>query len=271
MNLKIKLAYPLQLVALSTYIIYGYYNAKLLRLGLSQWAVSVGTGFFATYLVNRFIPNRKMSYMSTLIASTALFLLLTSLEWYGYAIASATMVLGKLLVTNENKHHVFNPAGFALLICICLFPNTLILNSKQFIDSYWLLGLILGLGAAIVILSDRYLISLSYIAGFAVASYIRSLVSPEAFVFFFYPFLNPMNLIFIFHMISDPATTPSTRREQLILGFIIALIDHLLRHFWVFYSPLIALLLVRSIYYLMFGTFKAKGLNELCSEAVRKN
>jgi Na+-translocating ferredoxin:NAD+ oxidoreductase RnfD subunit len=269
MNLKNKLAYPLQLVALSTYIIYGYYNAKLLRLGLSQWAISVGTGLFCNYLVNRFIPKRAMSYMATLIASTALFLLLTSLEWYGYAIASVIMILGKLLVTNENKHHIFNPAGFALLICICLFPNTLILNSKQFIDSYWLLGLILGLGAAIVILSDRYVISLSYIAGFALASYLRTFVSAESFVFFFYPFLNPMNLIFIFHMISDPGTTPSTFTEQAILGFIIALIDHLLRHYWVFYSPLIALLIVRSIYHLLFGSFKSRSLSELNSEAVR--
>ena len=270
MNLKNKLAYPLQLVALSTYIIYGYYNAKLLRLGLSQWAISLGSGLFANYLVNRFLPNRKMNYMATVIASTALFLLLTSLEWYGYAIASVTMILGKVLVTNENKHHVFNPAGFALLISICLFPNTLILNSKQFIDSYWLLGLILGLGAAIVILADRYIISLSYIAGFALASYLRTFVSAESFVFFFYPFLNPMNLIFIFHMISDPATTPNTLREQIILGFAIALIDHLLRHYWFFYSPLIALLLVRSTYYLMFGTFKTKRLNDFRTEAVHK-
>ncbi len=253
MKINYKLAYPLQLASLSAYVLFGFFNANLVRAGLVQWGLSVLSGLVTTYLINSFLKERKLNNFSAYISSTAVYLLCTSLSWYIHIIVSAIAVFTKVLVTNGKGNHVFNPAGFGMLISICLFPTMVTLDTMQFIDSYELLGLILTMGFSVVFLSNRLVLSLSYILGFIIAAAIRSYILPESFIFFFLPLFNPMNLIFLFHMISDPMTSPKSYKGQIVFGLSIALLDHFLRHNWVMFPTLISLMIMTALFFLYNG------------------
>jgi hypothetical protein len=67
---------------------------------------------------------------------------------------------------------------------------------------------------------------------------------PTSLGFRAYRILAPMNLVFCFHMISDPMTSPRKHSEQIQVGIALALTDLILREFKVYHSTLVAMLLI---------------------------
>ncbi len=246
---KLLLAYFLQFLSLSIYILIGYYVAGFVRLGLEQWLLSIIGSLLTTYLLNKY-KNKKLHYLSVIISGTAVFLIASSLVWYSHLLLGSIAVLAKAFITDENDDHIFNPAGIAILICIILFPKKIVLDSLQFITQPYLLFIIITFGLVINFIIGRLTLSMSYFIGYLIGAIGRSFFEPESFQFFFFPVFNPTYLIFIFHMLSDPKVSPKPKKFQFIAGVTIALIDHLLRQFNVLYSPLIALSLFTSFFYI---------------------
>jgi Na+-translocating ferredoxin:NAD+ oxidoreductase RnfD subunit len=102
----------------------------------------------------------------------------------------------------------------------------------------WTLGLI------IVWRVKRLHITLTYVFSFVFFSLLRSLITGDNFLTEVSPLTGPMYQLFVFFMITDPATTVKSRKGQILVAFLIAFVEFVFRLNQFIYAPFYALFLV---------------------------
>jgi len=105
----------------------------------------------------------------------------------------------------------------------------------------WTLGLI------IVWRVHRLHTTLPYVVSFIFFSFLRSMITGDSFFTEVAPLTGPMYQLFIFFMITDPATTVKNRKWQAIVVFIVAFVEFIFRLNQLIYAPFYALCLVGPI------------------------
>ena len=105
----------------------------------------------------------------------------------------------------------------------------------------WLLGIV------IVIRARRWHITLTYVLGFLFFAYLRSFITGASFFTEVAPLTGPMYQLFVFFMITDPATTVKNKKGQILVAFLIALVEFVLRLNEMIYAPFYSLFLVGPI------------------------
>jgi Na+-translocating ferredoxin:NAD+ oxidoreductase RnfD subunit len=75
-------------------------------------------------------------------------------------------------------------------------------------------------------------------------SLVRSAITGTPWLASVAPITGPMYQLFIFFMVTDPKTTVSTKRGQILVVFLVAAVEMLLRLAEVVYAPFYALFLV---------------------------
>jgi Na+-translocating ferredoxin:NAD+ oxidoreductase RnfD subunit len=103
------------------------------------------------------------------------------------------------------------------------------------------------LGAVIVWRVGRLHISATYVASFLLFSVVRSVITGNPWLASVAPITGPMYQLFIFFMVTDPKTTVGPRWAQLVVVFIVAFVEMLLRLAEVVYAPFYALFLVGPV------------------------
>jgi Na+-translocating ferredoxin:NAD+ oxidoreductase RnfD subunit len=78
-------------------------------------------------------------------------------------------------------------------------------------------------------------------------AFLRSLLTGDAFLAEVAPLTGPMYQLFIFFMITDPPTGVSNRKGQILVAYLIALVEFILRMNQFIYAPFYALFLVGPI------------------------
>jgi Na+-translocating ferredoxin:NAD+ oxidoreductase RnfD subunit len=73
---------------------------------------------------------------------------------------------------------------------------------------------------------------------------VRSLITGDAYLAELAPLTGPMYQLFIFFMITDPATAVSTKRGRITVAILVALVEFVLRLDHFIYAPFFALFLV---------------------------
>ena len=142
-----------------------------------------------------------------------------------------------------NKKHYFNPAAFGVVVALVLFPQH-VTGLPALFGGFLTPSLIfLAIGLFTVLYAKQLEVALSWILGFIVFAELRSIIFDLDPIGVLYPILGPSFLLFSFHMISDPATTPRTRTAQIISGIVVALFDAIFRMleipYGIFYSIVI--------------------------------
>jgi enediyne biosynthesis protein E5 len=148
------------------------------------------------------------------------------------AFAAAVAIGSKYLFrtgTNGARRHFFNPSNLGITATLLAFPWVGIAQPYMFTENLsstmdWVLP-------AIIIFSGSFLntrftrripLILAWLGGFVLQAAIRHFVFGNLFL----PSLNPMTgvafLLFTFYMVTDPATTPMTRRGQIGFGLSMA-------------------------------------------------
>ena len=79
-----------------------------------------------------------------------------------------------------------------------------------------------ALGIVIVLKAKRLHITLTYVLGFLFFAYLRSLITGAAFFTEVAPLTGPMYQLFVFFMITDPATTVKSKKGQMLVAFFLA-------------------------------------------------
>jgi Na+-translocating ferredoxin:NAD+ oxidoreductase RnfD subunit len=104
-----------------------------------------------------------------------------------------------------------------------------------------------ALGIVIVLKAKRLHITLTYVLGFLFFAYLRSLITGAVFFTEVAPLTGPMYQLFVFFMITDPATTVKNRKGQILVAFLVAFVEFLLRLNEFIYAPFYALFLIGPI------------------------
>ncbi len=216
-----------QFVNLLLILIIAKNNHTLIASWQTVTALALFSAFFELLLVN--IKQRsKTIYLpySAIITSFGIILMIGWLKWYIPYILVSLALLQKKLLLIENRH-IFNPSNFAVIIALGLFyPKALPIVGQIGYQGY--LPVIVTLILAIFILYrvNRLTISLLFAFFYTILEYFIIAHSNPTWEFthFLTKFYSTSFIVYIFFMLTDPATTPNSVLKQAIFAFLVALI-----------------------------------------------
>ena len=193
------------------------------------WVFALGIlcGIIVHCLVGYFIFKKIGNIAISFTISFGGMLQMYSPDLWPYLLIPILGNLSKGIIRFKGRHF-FNPSNFALVVLFELFPHTVVGNYSVF-SSYLGVSLIFFiLGAINVIYAKQATMAFSWYISFWVLNYLRFQYTGGSFNFA-YIALNPLLILFTFHMITDPMTTPKTMLGKILFGFSVALVDAFLR------------------------------------------
>lgn len=223
---------------------------------LNSWILDSSPRFLGSF--TRLVHFLMPAHITGLAVSMLLF---TNETFYPVVFATAAAILSKYLLRvniHGHKKHFLNPSNTGIAITLVLFPWIGIAPPYQFTENItgygdWLLPLVfIGVGSFLnARLTKRIVLIASWFVGFAMQAILRSVFSETSVYAALNPFTGVAFLLFSFYMISDPATTPMNRRNQVVFGLSIAGVYGLLVAMGVVFGQFFALFIVcmvRGIY-----------------------
>ena len=209
-----------QIVTLAVLLGYGMVGLGL-DVGLPQAAVTLaavqGTQILATWLVGawRFDP------WSALISGLSLCLLLRT-ESLGLAAVAAALAIASKFVLRVRDKHVFNPTNFAI-VAMLLLTDRVWVSPGQWGSTATFAFLLGAAGGLVVNRAARADVTLAFLATHALLLLGRSWWLGEPWATPFHRLESGALVLFAFFMISDPRTTPDSRRGRLLFAIVVAL------------------------------------------------
>lgn len=149
-----------------------------------------------------------------------------------YAFAAATAIGSKAVLrvpAGAGTRHFMNPSNFGITLTLVLFPWVAVAQPYQFTENLagwadWVLPVVIICTGTF--LNYRFTQRLPLIGAWLTAFVLQAGVRSLGFGTPFLPGLGPMTgtafILFTFYMITDPATTPSRVRSQVIFGAAVA-------------------------------------------------
>ncbi len=208
--------------------------------GFPQYAMSVGVCFVLDTVFFYLRTKQWRLTLGGLITGFAVFFLLDSAYLWIYFLTSALAMVTKHLLTYKNRH-IFNPTNFALLIVCYAFQDICTFHAMRWGGQLLFSVIFILLGIGISVYAKRWIVSASFIGFFVLFAFVKSLLLPVSFMVMMLPLLGPGLQLYSFFMLTDPQTSPSTAKQQIIFSFSIALIDTILRYQQNRFAPLISL------------------------------
>lgn len=216
------------------------------------------------------IIRRKIFFpLSGLITSCSLSILLNYSHDYFLLLVPVYFAIGSKYFFTFEGRHVFNPAQIAVSLSL-LFCGHLITAAPSYqwngIESFGVFIVMLGV---FIILPGvkRTPLVLSFLIVFMAQTFLRATIMKYHLPFetlFLGTLTSPAFFLFTFFMITDPATSPSGTKQQIIVGSTLAILDlvyHIGQSYFTFFYAAFTL---QSIV-LLSRHFKASRANGLIS------
>jgi Na+-translocating ferredoxin:NAD+ oxidoreductase RnfD subunit len=204
------------------------------------WAIALDL------LLGALVYKKILFPLTPPIIGLASSLLLDARSALPYLGAVTLAVASKAALTYRGRHFM-NPANFGVTVMLQLFPHQ-VTGMPTLFGGYLTPTLVFAaLGLATVVRARQTEVSFSWILGFVVFGLLRAAVTGMRWVVALAPAFGPAFLLFSFHMISDPSTTPRTRAQRIGFGIAVALLDALLRLMRIPYGSFYALFVVCAL------------------------
>jgi enediyne biosynthesis protein E5 len=185
------------------------------------------------------IPNLASAYVS----GNSVAILVRSPYIWPYALCSAITITSKYVLRVKGRH-IWNPSNFGIAAMLFLAPQTVASLSIQFGNSVWPMLVIWALGFIILARLKRLHICATYVLSFLAFGVLRSMITGHTIAAEIAPITGPMYQLFTFFMITDPKTTVSSRKGQMVVAFMVALVEAVFRLFQSVHAPYFALFIV---------------------------
>jgi hypothetical protein len=198
--------------------------------------------------------------LSAHISGLAVSMLLYANErLFAIAFAAAVAIGSKAIFRIEGnvKRHFLNPSNFGITVTILTFPWIAPSPAYHFTEGLEIGDVVLP---CVIILSGSILntlfthripLILTWVACFAIQAVVRSLFLGTPILAALMPMTGVAFILFTFYMLTDPATTPSDKKEQVIFGAATAFLYSLFIVYHVVFGLFFALTIVcilRGVY-----------------------
>lgn len=204
-------------------------------------------------------PRKVVDFLlSAHITGLACAMLLYANERLGPVIfASVVAIASKCILrapAGNGTRHFFNPSNFGITVTLLVFAWVSVAPPYQFTENMtgvgdWILpGVIVCTGTFLnARFTHRLPLIAAWLAGFIAQAGVRSLFFDTPFGAALIPMTGVAFILYTFYMVTDPATTPSGRREQIAFGFSVAAVYGLLMVAHVVFGLFFALSIVCAV------------------------
>jgi Na+-transporting NADH:ubiquinone oxidoreductase subunit NqrB len=208
-----------QICCLGSLLTYG-----LLRLNFDtpaiQVAATIGTALLVQLAFTRLFRIPTFEWKSALISGFGLCFLFRANDWRLAVLCAVIAIGSKFLIRFQGKH-LWNPTNIALVLMMIAFDQAWV-SPGQWGSGPTLAYAMAMAGAFVVNRSARSDTSIAFIAAYAAILVGRSLWIGEPLTIPVHRLENGALMIFTFHMISDPKTTPNTRAGRILFASLVA-------------------------------------------------
>ena len=242
-----------QFLNLTLLVLLGYLNNRLQTNLLNIILITLYSG-----AIELIIKKRLYIPYSAFITALGVVLMVGWFKWYIPYIVILLALLQKHFIKIDNNH-IFNPSNFALILAIVLFYPKALPIVGEIGKELYIANIVIFIGTIILIRVNRFAITLSFLIAYILFNYLFIGKSDPMWNldYFISKLYSISFIVFIFFMLTDPKTTPSSIKLQLFFGIFIALLTTLFNYFtgirvWnqflaLFISSLIFIPLYRNI------------------------
>jgi hypothetical protein len=197
-------------------------------------------------VLGRLFFGKWKNLASAYISGISVSILIRSMFFWPYILTAMISITSKYVLRYKGKH-IWNPSNFGISWMLFTAPFSVAGLSIQWGNNIWPMLVIWMLGTVIVYRAKRFHVTFTYVISFIFFAFIRSYLTGDAFLAEVAPLTGPMYQLFIFFMITDPPTGVRSKKGQIIVAFLIALVEFVLRMNQFIYAPFYALFLVGPI------------------------
>ena len=210
---------------------------------LAQLFTAIAVALAAELALGRLLTGKWFNPASAYITGISCGILLRSLYLWPYAIASLLSILSKYVLRFRGRH-LWNPSNLGICVVLFAAPGAVAALSEQWGNDLWAMAVIWVLGSVILWRAKRFHVTFTYAASFIVLAYVRSMMTGTPFLSEVAPITGPMYQLMAFFMVTDPATSVSSRGGRIGVAFLVALAETAMRLMEIVNAPLYALFLV---------------------------
>lgn len=147
---------------------------------------------------------------------------------FAAVVATASKHIVRVRV-GAGTQHVLNPSNFGITAALLAFPWVGIAPPYQFTEN--VSGVLDWIVPGLIVVSGTFLnwrftgklpLIAGWLGGFAAQAVLRSVFFDTSIVAAWLPMTGLAFLLYTFYMVTDPATTPSRRRGQIVFGVSVA-------------------------------------------------
>jgi Na+-translocating ferredoxin:NAD+ oxidoreductase RnfD subunit len=208
-----------------------------------QTLLAIGTAIVAELALSRMLRGEWPHLASAYISGISVGILIRSPLYWPFALCALISIMSKYVLRYRGRH-LWNPSNFGICAMLLLAPFAVAHLSIQWGNNLWPMVVIWVLGTIIISRLRRFHICAAYVASFAAFALVRAWITGDAFLAELAPITGPMYQLFVFFMITDPKTTVTSKRGQIIVAVLVAFVEFLLRLGEVVHAPFYALFIV---------------------------
>ena len=226
-------------------LIAGHFTFGILE-GYKTILLSISCSILTELILTRLLFGKWRNLSSAYITGISVGILVRSTFLWPFAVTAVISIMSKYVLRFRNTH-IWNPSNFGISWMLAMLPFSVAGLSIQWGNNILPMTIIWVLGLIIVWRVKRLHITLTYVISFVLFSMLRSLITGDSFLTEVSPLTGPMYQLFVFFMITDPATTVKNRNGQILVAFLIAFVEFILRLNQFIYAPFYALFLVGPV------------------------
>lgn len=209
----------------------------------TQTLLSIGTSIVAEIILSRLLVGKWPHLASAYVSGISVGILIRSPYYWPFILCSLISITSKYAIRWRGRH-LWNPSNLGVSAMLFGAPATVASLSIHWGNALWPMYVVWALGSLIIMKLRRFHICLTYVASFLAFSAVRSAITGDPWLSAVAPITGPMYQLFIFFMITDPRTTVRSKRGQVLVAFLIAVAEAILRLDRVVHAPYYALFLV---------------------------
>ena len=209
----------------------------------SRTALAIVTSILFELVLSRIFVGKWPHLASAYVTGISVGILVRSPEYWPYALCSALSIASKYAIRIDGRH-IFNPSNLGIVAMLVLASDTVASLSVQWGNNLLPLVVVWFFGAAIIASVGRFHITFTYVVSFVLFSFLRSGITGHPWLSEVAPITGPMYQLFIFFMITDPKTTVGPKWAQVLVAFLVAAVEAILRLMQLVNAPFYALFIV---------------------------